>query len=209
MKLKFLGILLLVIFLCSCAQLSDLWVNHKYEERITHILRTEDGTKIVVIGEKYHYVFLNQHSLSELLAWDGIGMLEFKFNENFHINQNSEVTGDYSVICNCRSANLDQINWLESNGFHQDKKMKSIFFNKYTVTGAIYLSNNTDLSKYKKVKNDYKIIVESRYPFDTLAKIAFTPVAIYIDVSQAVIYGSALVIASPFYVLGDQNDEDK
>ena len=63
---KSLILILLVFIVSSCAETRSLWNNYKYVETITHILVSEDGSNIVVVGKNYHYVFKDQKSLAEL-----------------------------------------------------------------------------------------------------------------------------------------------
>lgn len=209
MKIKLLVFSFAIISLCSCAELKDLWTSHKYVEHISHVLRTEDGSKIVIVGDKYHYVFINQHSLSELIKWEQKNILEFKFNEHFKLSPQNKLTGNYIVTCKCNNATHEQINWLRSKGFNQSSDKQFAYYREDSISGTLYLSNNTDLSKYEKINKKYEVTVESRHAFDTLAKIAFTPVALVIDVGNAVIYGSALVIATPFIAFDNLGDKEK
>ncbi len=198
MAIKTLILVFLTLTVSSCAETRSLWNNHKYVETITHILVSEDGNNIVVVGKKYHYVFKDQKTLSELLKWSHKELLEFTFDEHFSLSPSNIISGRYVVSCKCKKSTPEQLGWLKDKGFKKKIDHGTLLYREDKISGKLYSPNDIDLSIYEKTSKNYKVTVESRHPFDSLAKILFTPVTIAIDTGNAIIYGSALVVASPF-----------
>ena len=133
-------------------------------------------------------------------------MLEFTFDEYFSLSTNNIVIGRYLVSCKCDRAEAEQIDWLKDKGFKKKMDHDTLLYREGKIYGNLYSSNDTDLTGYEKTRKNYKVTVESRHPFDSLAKIVFTPVAIAIDSGNAIIYGSSLVVASPFILFDNLNN---
>jgi len=48
--------LLFSLLLISCTSITkSLWENPTYKEKVSAFLITEDGEKLAILGEKYHY----------------------------------------------------------------------------------------------------------------------------------------------------------
>lgn len=190
----------------SCTETQWLWSTPSYTENITSIMFTEDASTVVVAGKQHHYIFRNQQTLTELLKWKHKDLLAFSLDKHFYLSPDNTVTGKYTVSCSCENAQAEDIDWLKTNGFKYDANNNS-FSRTDAISGKVYAANNVDLSRYKTNAADYSVTVISKRPYDTLAKIAFTPVTLAIDTTNAIIYGSALIIAEPFMLINKPDNE--
>ena len=167
---------------------------------------SEDASTVVVAGEQYHYIFRKQQQLAELLTWEHKDALTFRLDEKFYLSPDNTITGKYTVTCNCKSADPGMIKWLRQKAFIPVPESAS-YYRTDNISGKLYLANNIDLSAYRANKKQYRVTVISQRPFNSLAKIAFTPVTLAIDSIHAAIYGSALSIASPFILTDNAHNE--
>ncbi len=167
---------------------------------------SEDASTVVVAGEKYHYIFRNQNDLSELLKWKRKDLLTFSLDKHFYLSPDNTLTGKYTALCSCENVQAEDIGWLKNKGFKHNIENNS-FTRTDTISGKLYYANNADLSRYKTTTSNYSVTVISKRPYDTLEKIAFTPVTIAIDTINAVAYGSAVLIASPFILINGSHDD--
>ncbi len=167
---------------------------------------SEDASTVVIAGEKYHYIFRNQVALAELLKWKHKNLLTFNLDNQFYLSPDNTVTGKYTALCSCENVHAEDIDWLKNKGFKHNIKNNALSRTD-TISGKLYSANDTDLSRYKTTTSNYSVTIISRRPYDTLAKIAFTPVTIAIDTINAVVYGSALLVASPFILVYGSHDE--
>lgn len=169
-------------------------------------MTSEDASTVVVAGEKYHYIFRNQTALVELLKWKHKDLLTFNLDRHFYLSPDNTVTGKYTAMCRCKNVHDEDIDWLKNKGFKHNIENNSLSRTD-TISGKLYSANDIDLSRYKTTTSNYSVTIISRRPYDTLAKIAFTPVTIAIDTINAVVYGSALLVASPFILVNGSHDE--
>ena len=74
----------------------------KYAERAVSFLLTEDGSKLVVLGEKSHYIFDDfSPSLKHLLGSPLRAVTEVELL-NFRVRTDNVVTGDYTCSFSSR-----------------------------------------------------------------------------------------------------------
>ena len=74
-----------------------LYEHHKYDETSTSFYVTEDGSKVVVVGEKYHYIFddVSPSLKNILLSPLELRKVVIADLSNFYVRRDNVVTGDY------------------------------------------------------------------------------------------------------------------
>jgi hypothetical protein len=74
-----------------------LYEPRTYDETALSFLVTEDGSRLVVLGEKYHYIFDDiSPSLKEILLSPlNLRTVVIAVLANFYVNSDNVVTGDY------------------------------------------------------------------------------------------------------------------
>jgi len=210
MNIKLVTIVCIILSISSCSNHTyKLWRKHEYTETITHLLTTEDRKNIIFVGTTYDYIFKNQDLVIKLAEWEYNELLEFKIKNNFSINKNNIIKGSYTAICKCNNATIEQIDWLKTKGFNK-KFNDGVYYKTDSIIGTRYLSYDIPLNKYEKIKDEIKIVVESQYSNDKLLeKITVTPLAVVVDTWEVAVWGSILVVASPFIAIQYYGAEDK
>lgn len=218
-KSKVMLFMLSILIVGCISSTTDVWKKPTYNEAISQFLITEKGDKLIFIGEKYHYIFANETSLNSVLQWQDRGILKAAFYNDFSVDANNKVTGQFEILCFCHGATKEQIQWLENNGFHKLANMNDAFPDdgknykkQIQVSGDRYLSNNLSLIKYDKLNYEYRIQVETDFTALGIAgRIAYTPIAVAEDGVATLLLMPLLAIGLPFYVIRSvkENDEGK
>ena len=202
-----------IFILSSCATIG-LWQNDKYAESISHFLTTKDGRKLIIIGDKYHYVFSGTEQLNVILQSKYSKLLKAEFHKNFMVNNNNKISGEYRIICNYKNPSDDLNNWLIDNGFKKTlvtnkcSENNIIYSKESEIFGERFSTKNQSFDRGKKLNEKYLIFVEEeRSALGTVSRIAQTPIAITID--GAMIYGVALLApALPLLIVGSIIDKE-
>ena len=161
---------------------------------------TEDGNKIIFIGKKYHYIFLNHESLSDIVKWNDNVEFKANFSDNFFVTLDNKITGKYEVTCECNDIDNTKKQWLKDHGFVRLlKEEKTIYKKVDNVTGDRYLSNNLVFDKYEKIDEKYSITVETeKTSLGVAGRVALTPIAVAEDGVATIGAVGILIIAAPF-----------
>ena len=144
---NFLIVILIITNLTSCRTLT-IWRNTDYVENFKHFLTTKDGKKIVILGNKYHYIFDDESGFfNKLLSWQSRLKLEIVDYKLKAINFN-KITGSITIKSRVQqnsdeALNEQEIAYLRDLDFIQDgnyfKKDINLFGTRYSPkTGADY-----------------------------------------------------------------------
>ncbi|WP_372998755.1 hypothetical protein [Sulfurimonas sp.] len=197
MKIISIALLFSVLF-SGCATI-QLWEDPKYKETFEEFLITEDGSKLVILGEKYHYIFSTNEKLKEILLSNKRKNIKPVF-EDFKVDINNSIQGKYNLFYNTNDKESKNDIWLEKIGFETSKRAsKKIFTYKYSgsMKGVRYLPKEPIISKYK-FNNKYNIYIEEEpTTFYNTGRALLTPITVAED--GALIYGTTvlLVVSSP------------
>lgn len=161
-----------------------------YTEDVTSVLISEDGKKLVFIGNDYHYIFDAPVGLSRSFHSSLRKSLFFKFRE-FRVDNNDRITGKLTIS-------------LDESASQEDKgEALKLGYDKRSVSPALELSLqgkryksggvDTDTVRYK-LNYNYKVtVLEERSFLEKAALTAATPIAILAD-GVLVILGVPLII---------------
>jgi hypothetical protein len=95
-----------------------LYEPNKYDETVISFLITEDGSKFVILGTKYHYIFDSSTSLKQVLMGSFRSVVDTQLS-NFYITRDNVVTGDYTLSVLVNSSEEQQKSALNA-GFTTD-----------------------------------------------------------------------------------------
>jgi len=97
---------------------AKLYAPRTYDETALSFLVTEDGSHLVVLGEKYHYIFYNVSPLLKqiLLSPLHLRTVVVAYLANFEVSGNNVVTGDYTLSLSDQASN-EQRNSAIDAGF--------------------------------------------------------------------------------------------
>ena len=189
---SFLIAILIISNLTSCAT-SIFWKNKEYVENFNQFLTTKDGKKIVILGNKFHYIFDDESSfLIKLLSWENrlkLEITDYKFKIiNFNkISASITIKSKPDVVLN-----EQEITYLRELDFIQDGN----FFKKDIDLFGTRYSPKTDVNYQIKgsFSKDYVVRIEIDDFVDTAKKIAVTPIAIVADGIHFVV-GATLMVS--------------
>ena len=176
---SFLIVILIISNLTSCAT-SIFWKNKEYVENFNQFLTTKDGKKIVILGNKFHYIFDDESSfLIKLLSWENRLKLEIT-DYKFKIINFNKITASITIKSKPDVVlNEQEITYLRELDFIQDenffKKNIDLFGTRYSPKKDVNYQIIGSFSKY------YVVRIEIDDFVDTAKKIAVTPIAIVAD----------------------------
>jgi len=194
--MKKLPFLLFSLLLISCTSTTkSLWENPTYKEKVSAFLITEDGEKLAILGEKYHYIFNLENALKDILVSKKRSQLKPVFY-SFKIDKNNNISGKYTL--NYTSKKQDEIEAIKNLGF-----INKVYGNRKTyifsgsIKGQRYIPNE-DINAVNKFNKSYTIKVEEPPTFIANAgKTLATPVAVAVDGVKTI----AGIILIPIYAV--------
>ncbi len=206
-KIRHIFILPLILIFGGCT--TPLWERHYYtEETITHFLISEDYTNLVVIGEKYHYIFdENVTKLNALLSSEVKSYLRPKFS---HVKVNHDQAIELNVLIYIDPRIPEHIEtkfgeiWYENQPTHYRYRAQVIDL---FLKGTRYLGKDYgEAIKDYQLNNEYKIKVEEPDSSSLKAKkVLLTPITVTVDgiVLTGFVAGAAvyLTLSSPAWIV--------
>ena len=117
-------LLLSCMTLQSCVTTDLMWADSTYSESIENFLISSDGEQLVIIGEKYHYIFPTEKKLTSILLSNEKKNIEPVFY-NYRVQPDGIITGAYTLRYVYKNKTPENNKWLEQNGFSYSKKNKN------------------------------------------------------------------------------------
>lgn len=193
--------LLIVTFLCILASgclTSELYELKKesFNEELRGFLITQDQKQVILIGQRYHYIFPMDNDLKNILAWPNRSKLRAT-RLSFVISKNNVINGTYLLKNESLLSNDDQA-LLLANHFKVRNNGEYYFVGKLSQ-GAVYESGNFKLPEEQSFKRPYYLNISYDYATtgQTLTKILVTPLAVAADGIDTVV---GTIIAVPLGV---------
>lgn len=178
-------IFLSLLLLASCTLTKAMW-RSGYEDRIQSFMLSNDGSYIVFIGGKYHYIMNDGHGfLRDILSWNMRAMLMVNTSKTvIKVDEKNHLVGE--VVIETVNNNFTRERWafLQAIGFRYDEK-NNIFVIKISVTGKRYLPRfDQDLpaENLPALTVPYQFFIsEKMTPFKKACAAALTPITVTID----------------------------
>lgn len=181
-RFRFLVACLVLLVLASCNLTKSLWYGKNYEDKIRSFLVTSDGRQVVFIGEKYHYIFIDQSNmLKQLLLWKDRKSIYIDLNNSkIELDNLNNVKGYVIVRAIYSDLEVQKYSFLTRLGFVKGKDG--------SLSGVVYLSGKRYLPArnvrfYTSALNleyKFKINYESN-SIGKIGKVALTPITAAID----------------------------
>lgn len=175
--------LLLLIFLISSCEIDGtkrLWSrNWSYRDYINSFLISEDGTTIVFVGEKYHYVLIDKSEIiKDLLTWNGRKKLIIH-TSNFIAGFDNSIELEANISSVPTNFTNDESNFLRKVGFSEANKR---FFKNIKLNGKRYLPRSgVDYNKFSSLSKKISIDVKYNSYGQVMLKTALTPLTVTSD----------------------------
>ena len=180
--MKTLLILIFSLCLMSCTTYTNtLWQDSTYKENISNFLITEKGEKLVIIGDKYHYIFKLDKNLNNILSFKKRKKLYALFSQ-FNVDNDNNVTGIYTISFVIRDKN--DIPKIQNLGFKRNKFSRedwTFYTYKNAIKGKRYTGNKNKPNALKFNRKYQVLVKEQNSPLKTIKKIFTTPVTVTAD----------------------------
>jgi hypothetical protein len=82
---------------CAVRALNDDDARIHGRDQVVSFLTTKDAQKIVIVGQKYHYVLDGEPTLRSVLGWEGRAKLTPDFSGEFKVARDQSLEGHYSL----------------------------------------------------------------------------------------------------------------
>ena len=179
---KNIAILIVGLLLTSCSLTNKMWKDSRYEESISSFLITQNGGNLIIIGDKYHYIFPVTNRLKTILLSDKRQFITPRFY-GFEIDRNNNISGKFYLNFSIKHQK-DHITWLNNSGFIFKSKY-SRSKKQYTFTdnikGKRYSADKLINSRYKFKKPYSLSIREETTLLGKIGKILSTPITVAAD----------------------------
>ncbi|MBT8113117.1 MAG: hypothetical protein KJO47_05515 [Gammaproteobacteria bacterium] len=180
--MKTIYVLIISLILISCTSTTEsLWENPSYKEKIGRFLISEGGTKLAIIGEKYHYIFDLDKELKNILLSTIRASLKPSFY-SFKVDENNNISGKFILYYS--SDNKKDIEWLTKSGFINKTRRNDKLFT-YTFLSAINgkrYSTTTNANKSIDFSKPYFLKIEEPSSLlSSTGKIVATPITVAAD----------------------------
>jgi hypothetical protein len=192
MKGTFSSVVLLTTTGCLTKKFSEShYASGKYHDTIFSFLITEDGSKVVVLGEKYHYIFDATPGLKRILLGSFRPKIYADFS-NLHVTLDNKITLDYKLYFVEPASDDDKKSAIDA-GFVADDNSNLTFSGH--LEGVRYRTDGFPSIAHKYMFN-YPYIVEitedQSIP-NKAGKILITPIVVLAD-GVLILAGIALII---------------
>lgn len=205
-----------ILFLTATLLLSScttrlMWMDKIYNESVSHFFISNDGSKLVVTGEEYHYIFDTDKTLSSLLLSDNRRNITPAFYY-FKVNSDNVITGDYVLSYTLSNSSTDNINWLKEHDFtysSKDENDRSVYTLNGSLKGTRYTAIDISHSKYDFAKPYALKISEEASSLENTGKVMATPITIAADGVLVIgLTSLALVSHIALSITGNCNNPD-
>lgn len=165
-----------------------LYEHHKYDETSTSFYVTEDGSKVVVVGEKYHYIFddVSPSLKNILLSPLELRKVVIADLSNFYVRRDNVVTGDYILSLSSTASEEQRKSALDAGfvppGPTLSGHLKGL---RYSTEGFAATAQTQTFSQ------PYVVSIEEQGSM--VAKILLTPIAVTAD-GILILAGAALLL---------------
>lgn len=174
--------LVLILFLQSSCVTQALWGDKSYEEKITQFFVGSDGRYVVLVGEKYHYIFADNSGVLKVILSSGRNnALTIKADQSYlKLTSGNEVKGDLVMGGPSSLLSAEDLQALERLGVKKNAKGDLLAY--INLSGrryaAKYLGDGLSRSNTMQVITIY---YRDSSLVKNVGKIAVTPIAVGLD----------------------------
>ena len=174
--------LVLILFLQSSCVTQALWGDKSYEEKITQFFVGSDGRYVVLVGEKYHYIFADNSGVLKVILSSGRNnALTIKADQSYlKLTSGNEVKGDLVMGGPSSLLSAEDLQALERLGVKKNAKGDLLAY--INLSGrryaAKYLGDGLSRSNTMQVITIY---YRDSSLVKNVGKVAVTPIAVGLD----------------------------
>jgi hypothetical protein len=166
-----------------------LYEARPYNETASSFLVTEDGSRLVVLGEQYHYIFddISPSLKGILLSPLNLRTVVAATLANFYVNSDNVVTGDYSLLLSAEASDEQRKSAIRAGFVPPDLSLEG------HLKGVRYSAENFPFSAAQTQLFAHRYTAIVRAERSKTAKILLTPVTIAAD-GVLILGGTALLL---------------
>jgi len=193
----------LIFVLTGCTSTtSKLWKDHykssSYGEVIDALAVNSGDQSLIVVGEKYHYLFDRNEVLAYLLAhYDGKNMI-FDLEHGQYETEEDRIKANFTVNINLNQLENEDIQWLNNHKIITNKDQNNIVDIHLSLKGKRYIADPVVNQAVQKLSKQYKISISEKQ-IDNLnngVRILLTPLTLAVDGVGAVSITVGVVAAT-------------
>lgn len=176
--------------------ITDKWLaDGQYEETLKAFLITQDGKKLVVLGERYHYIFDLPPALYKVMTSSYRPKLHTEFRD--FVAQGDKISGRYKLELKRKDAppNSDVRAQALADGFKDDNR----FTESGTISGTRYMPRPLDGATIPQAFNAaYEVhVTEKPTPAGKAVKLALSPITVAADGGLYLAAAAGAVVIAP------------
>lgn len=175
---KFMRLLVIILCLSLVSCTATMYSNNRdyYNETVLSVLITKDNSRLVVVGEKYHYVMNDIKDLASIIKSPIHELMEAKFSD-FTIEDDNSFMGTLEIEIN----RFTEHECAEALRLGFVKRPKRLVID-LTLRGTRYRSGDIVLADSYRLNNEYSVLVsEPEGSAKKALKIAATPITVAVD----------------------------
>ncbi len=199
--------IILCLFSINSCTITALWGKNYYKDTVNQFLISEDGSQVIFLGKKYHYIFYdNSNIIKALLSWKNRQKLQLIISEFNVISSDIDVLINLKIIDNKKlehdaqiHTSSEDISFLKNLEF--TKNDNNIFEKNLLLKGTRYRPKpNVNYNTNSLSKTYILNIHDDGFIDNVWKKIAFTPIAVAND--AILISGSVVLsaIGAPIFI---------
>lgn len=197
---KIISLIMICLLLSSCT--TDLLQRKSYKETFQNFLITEDNKQLVILGEKYHYIFPLDNNLKRIITWKHVNLLNLELSY-LHVKQDNSIYVSFDLKAKKDGLTAEQIKWLNGKGFIEYLRDRSVVELRSKINGKRYSKEedvnytNKNLEKFSK---KYKVTInEDLTKSDKIARAPLTPIAVAADLT---LFAGIIALAPVLMMIG-------
>lgn len=182
-----LFLIIIFIFTTSCSTTKSLWAN-RYLDGFSQFIFSEDGSQIILIGDKYDYVIDDvTGKILALASWEHRTALYFDAaNSNVKVYNDGNFTGTITIKTIYQSLSPEVYQYLISLGF-VDNRRENLYL-QLKIQGKRYKSTPRLKSFASKLDKRYSLQIEAQNTIGGSAgKLVVTPFTMVLDVFKIIL----------------------
>lgn len=194
-KIFILTLILFIAIMSSIGCTSLLWqkkvVNDNYNELVDGFFVNQEKSKIVILGQKYHYILsMNEEFLFCLQHYKDNGII-FHLDQGKYSVRHDEVTVALSIEIDKTKASDEVLRWAEHYALSRQNKIEydvaSSYIINFNIAGKRYFSDPKVNEKLKIFQQPITLKVKGwNYEKETFSsvtyKVVMTPFAVALDI---------------------------
>lgn len=163
----------------------------KYDDTVISFLITEDGSKLVVLSEKFHYIFDTNPQLKRILLGSFRPMVTAYF-DNFYVTRDNMITGDYTLFLSGEATDEQKKNATDAGFMPYGNTLHELSGH---LEGTRYSAEGfPSIAQSYKFNRPYDVrIREEPSAAKVTEKILLTPIVVLAD-GVLILAGAALVL---------------